>query len=75
MSAGNCRCVTHASHFKQKYMLEMVEARRTSGEAEERHDLFSGLLGASRGELEDVGALNDEELMGKHPNVVPLCIP
>jgi len=56
-------------------MLEMVEARRTSGEAEQRYDLFSGLLEASQEELEDGGVLNDEELMGKHPDVVPLCIP
>jgi hypothetical protein len=68
-------CVTHAPHFKQQYMLEMVEARRTSGEAEQRYDLFSGLLQASREELEDGGVLNDDGLMGKHPNVVPPCIP
>jgi len=48
-------------------MLEMVEARMTSGEAEQRYDLFSGLLDASRDELNKDAALSDEELIGKHP--------
>ena len=47
-------------------MLEMVEARRTSGEAEQRYDLFSGLLDASQDELNKDAALSDEELIGKH---------
>jgi len=50
-------------------MLEMVEARVNSGETEKRHDLFSGLLHASQDELRNGAALNDEELIGKHPNV------
>ena len=56
-------------------MVEMVEARRTSSEPEQRHDLFSGLLDASKEELDDGGVLSDDELMGKHSNVVPLHIP
>jgi len=56
-------------------MVEMVEARRTSSEAEQRYDLFSGLLDASKEELDDGGVLSDDELMGKHSNVVPLHIP
>ena len=56
-------------------MLEMVEARRTSSEAEQRYDLFSGLLDASQEELDDGGMLNDEELIGEHSDVVPLRIP
>ncbi len=56
-------------------MLEMVEARRTSGEAEQQYDLFSGLLEASHEELDDEVVLNDDELIGKHSNVVPLAIP
>jgi len=56
-------------------MLEMVEARRTSGEAEQRYDLFSGLLDASQQGLDDGGVLSDEELIGEHSNVVPLRIP
>ena len=56
-------------------MLEMVEARRNSSEAEQRYDLFSGLLDASQEELGDGGMLNDEELIGKNSDVVPLRIP
>jgi hypothetical protein len=56
-------------------MLEMVHARRTSGEAEERYDLFSGLLDASYEEVDDGGVLNDDELIGEHSNVVPVRIP
>ena len=53
-------------------MLEMVEARRTSGDAEQRHDLLSGLLDASQSELDDKAALSDEELIGKYPISEPI---
>jgi hypothetical protein len=53
-------------------MLEMVEARRTSGDAEHRYDLLSGLLDASQDELDDKAALSDEELIGKHTNFEPI---
>jgi len=56
-------------------MLEMVEARRTSSEAEERYDLFSGLLDASQEELDGGGVLSDEELIGEYSNVAPHRIP
>jgi hypothetical protein len=56
-------------------MLEMVEARRTSSEAEQRYDLFSGLLNASQDDWDNETALNDDELMGKYSNFAPLCIP
>lgn len=46
-------------------MLEMVEARRTSSEVDDRHDLFSGLLDASREEHENMAALSNDELIGK----------
>ena len=52
-------------------MLEMVEARRTSHKVEERHDLFSGLLDASREEMNNGAALDDDELLGKHSIVAP----
>jgi len=55
-------------------MLEMVEARRTSHEVGERHDLFSGLLDASQEEMNDGAALNDDELIGKQSNVAPLIV-
>ena len=55
-------------------MLEMVEARRTSHEVEERHDLFSGLLDASRDEMNNGAVLSDEELLGKHTNVAPFLV-
>jgi len=49
-------------------MLEMVEARR-DGDKEERYDLFSGLLDASRDESDNEAALSDEELIGKYQTV------
>ena len=52
-------------------MLEMVEARRNSSEAEQRYDLFSGLLDASQEESNDGVALTDDELIGEHSNVTP----
>jgi hypothetical protein len=55
-------------------MLEMVEARRTSHEVEERHDLFSGLLDASQEEMNDGQALSDEELLGKCSIVAPFLV-
>jgi hypothetical protein len=59
-------CVIDTPYFEQQYMLEMVEARRTSGETEQRYDLFSALLGASEDELDNGSGLSDEELIGKH---------
>jgi cytochrome P450 len=56
-------------------MLEMVETRRTSGETEERHDLFSGLLYASHEDVVDGGVLSDDELIGEYSIVVPSRIP
>jgi len=53
-------------------MLEMVEARRNSSEAEQRYDLFSGLLDASQNESDGGVALNDDELIGEHSKVAPL---
>lgn len=53
-------------------MLEMVGARRTSGNAEQRYDLLSGLLDASQDELDNKTALSDEELMGEHANFEPI---
>jgi hypothetical protein len=47
-------------------MLEMVEARRNSTEAEQRHDLFTGLLDASQNELDYEAVLSDDELIGGH---------
>jgi hypothetical protein len=47
-------------------MLEMVEARGRGDKAEQRHDLFNGLLDAVQDEL-DTGtgaAINEEELIG-----------
>ena len=47
-------------------MMEMVEARRNSDNAEQRHDLFNGLLDAAQDELDNGAALSDEELMGEY---------
>jgi len=46
-------------------MLEMVEARRNGDKAEQRYDLFSGLLDAAEEDLDDRTALSDRELVGK----------
>jgi hypothetical protein len=55
-------------------MLEMVEVRRSSGKAEQRYDLFSGLLDASQDELNKDAVLSDEELMGRysHAAFIPI---
>ncbi|KAI9508564.1 cytochrome P450 [Russula earlei] len=53
-----------ASVEVKKYMLEMVQARRNADKAEERHDLFSGLLDAARHEQDDGTALTKDELIG-----------
>ncbi len=49
----------------QKYLAEMVHARRTAEVKEERHDLFSNLLDANEGEDDSEAKLSDEELVGK----------
>jgi hypothetical protein len=45
-------------------MLKMVEARRNADVAEERHDMFSGLLNAAQDELAGEAAISDDELIG-----------
>ena len=48
-------------------MAEMVQARRTGGQAnlkEERHDLFNSLLDANDAEAEEAARLSDSALMG-----------
>jgi hypothetical protein len=62
----NCGRVTDTPYFEQQYLREMVEARRTSRETEQRYDLFSALLGASEDEFDTGSGLSDEELIGKH---------
>ena len=47
-------------------MQEMVEARRNADKAEQRYDLFSGLLDAAQEELDNGGTLSNEELTGTH---------
>jgi hypothetical protein len=46
-------------------MAEMVESRKTSGETEQRYDLFSALLDSSEVELDNGSALSDEDLIGR----------
>ncbi|KAI0720718.1 cytochrome P450 [Cerioporus squamosus] len=48
----------------QKYMAEMVQARRTAESKEERSDLFNSLLDANDAELEQAAKLSDSALMG-----------
>jgi hypothetical protein len=45
-------------------MQEMVEARKNANKAEERYDLFSGLLDAAQDEAGSEAALSDDELIG-----------
>ncbi|EJD35640.1 614/534 cytochrome P450 [Auricularia subglabra TFB-10046 SS5] len=60
---ANWRLVERSFKELQKYMLEMVTARRTSEVKEERYDLFSGLLDAT--EKDDARErLTDAELLG-----------
>ena len=59
-------CDIDTPRFEQKYMLEMVEARRNGDKAEEHYDLFSGLLDATEERLDDRTALSDRELVGKY---------
>ena len=65
-SRPDCARVIHASYLEQKYLLEMVEARRNGDKVEERYDLFSGLLllDAARDEPDNGGGLSNEELFG-----------
>ncbi|KAI0720704.1 cytochrome P450 [Cerioporus squamosus] len=48
----------------EKYLAEMVHARRTAEVKEERHDLFSNLLDANEEEHDSDAKLSDEELIG-----------
>ena len=43
----------------------MVNARRNAETKEERYDLFSGLLDAAEGDLNDAAAITEDELIGK----------
>ena len=63
-SSSNRACVIYTSFLEQQYMIEMVEARRDGDKIEQRYDLFSGLLDASRGEQDSEAAISDEELIG-----------
>lgn len=47
-------------------MQEMVEARRNTDKAEERYDLFSGLLDAAQDGSEDEAIITEEEVIGKY---------
>ncbi|RPD56051.1 cytochrome P450, partial [Lentinus tigrinus ALCF2SS1-6] len=48
----------------EKYLAEMVHARRTAEVKEERNDLFSNLLDANELEHDSAAKLSDEELIG-----------
>ena len=48
-------------------MVELVDARRSADEKEERHDLFSGLLDAAQGDLDGGPAITERELIGNLP--------
>ncbi|OBZ67576.1 hypothetical protein A0H81_12405 [Grifola frondosa] len=48
----------------ERYMAEMVQARKTAEKKEERYDLFSSLLDANEEESEGQMKLSDSELIG-----------
>lgn len=48
----------------EKYMIEMIQARKTAEKKEERYDLFSSLLDANEEETDGNTKLSDSELMG-----------
>jgi hypothetical protein len=48
--------------FEQRYMIEMIQERRSVEKKEERADLFTTLLDAA--EEESTGRLTDRELLG-----------
>ncbi|KAH9947226.1 cytochrome P450 [Amylocystis lapponica] len=49
----------------ERYMIEMIQARKKSEKKEERYDLFSSLLDANEDELDGQGSkLSDSELIG-----------
>jgi hypothetical protein len=52
--------------LEQKYMQEMVEARRNTDKAKERYDLFSGLLDAAQDGSDDEAIITEEEVIGKY---------
>jgi hypothetical protein len=45
-------------------MLEMIEARGHADRAEQRHDLFNGLLDAVQDEMDTGAVINEDELIG-----------
>ena len=47
----------------QRYIIEMVQQRRTAEKKEERYDLLSSLLDASEAELDGTTKLTDGELL------------
>ncbi|CDO70501.1 hypothetical protein BN946_scf184569.g44 [Trametes cinnabarina] len=53
----------HTMTFKT-YLKEMVQDRRSAKVKEKRHDLFSNLLDANEGELDNDAKLTDSELLG-----------
>ncbi|KZT71520.1 cytochrome P450 [Daedalea quercina L-15889] len=48
----------------EKYMQDMIDARKGSEKKEERYDLFSSLLDANEEEGDGAAKLSDDELMG-----------
>ncbi|KZT05609.1 cytochrome P450 [Laetiporus sulphureus 93-53] len=48
----------------ERYMIEMIRARKTQEKKEERYDLFSSLLDANEDESDGTIKLSDSELMG-----------
>ena len=46
-------------------MMDMIRARRTSSDKEERYDLFSSLLDANELERDSAAQLTDDKLFGE----------
>ena len=59
-------CLCHRCSFlAQKYMVEMVEARRNGDKVQQRYDLFSGLLDSAQAEEGSEAVISDEEVIGR----------
>lgn len=67
MTTSSCKIILNCASIAQKYMLEMIAARRSSEKKEERFDLFTGLLDASDQDADGSAKLTDMELLGECP--------
>ncbi|KAI1786708.1 cytochrome P450, partial [Ganoderma leucocontextum] len=58
------RNLLRANKELEKYLVEMIEARRSAAVKEERNDLFSSLLDANEAEEDNMAKVSDDALLG-----------